>query len=73
MAAHTHNPEAGGVESGVKMSQNVSPSQVSNSRKPDPKRMEKVRALLARVDALPRSDERSADEIIGYDDYGLPT
>jgi antitoxin VapB len=28
--------------------------------------------ILRRVDALPILDERSADEIIGYDESGLP-
>jgi antitoxin VapB len=35
--------------------------------------MVKVRALLAEIDALPVIDNRSADEIIGYDENGLPT
>jgi antitoxin VapB len=29
--------------------------------------------LLARIDALPIYDNRSADEILGYDENGLPT
>lgn len=28
--------------------------------------------LLRRVDALPRLDPRSPDEILGYDEHGLP-
>jgi len=28
--------------------------------------------LLRRVDALPTLDARSADEIVGYDDHGIP-
>jgi antitoxin VapB len=42
---------------------------------PPPRRpvdMDKIRAILARVDALPVLDHRPADEIIGYDDFGLP-
>lgn len=35
--------------------------------------MVKVRALLAEIDALPVMDIRSTDEIIGYDENGLPT
>ncbi len=31
-----------------------------------------VDALLARFDALPVLDDRSADDIIGYDENGLP-
>lgn len=34
--------------------------------------MNKVRAILARVDALPVRDKRTADEIIGYDEFGAP-
>jgi antitoxin VapB len=29
--------------------------------------------ILARVDALPDLDTRTADEIIGYDENGLPS
>jgi antitoxin VapB len=29
--------------------------------------------LLRRVDALPTLDTRSADEILGYDENGIPT
>jgi antitoxin VapB len=29
--------------------------------------------ILARVDALPELDNRSADEILGYDENGLPS
>jgi antitoxin VapB len=32
----------------------------------------RVRAIIARVSALPVLDERSADEIIGYNDIGVP-
>lgn len=28
--------------------------------------------ILRRVDGLPALDERSADEILGYDEHGLP-
>lgn len=34
--------------------------------------MDRVRAILARIDALPVVDARSAEEIIGYDEHGLP-
>lgn len=34
--------------------------------------MDEVRAILARVDALPIIDPRSADEIMGYDEFGMP-
>jgi antitoxin VapB len=35
-------------------------------------RMEKLSEILARVDSLPRLDSRSEDEILGYDERGLP-
>jgi len=35
-------------------------------------RMEKLGEILARVDSLPRLDNRSEDEILGYDERGLP-
>ncbi len=35
-------------------------------------REEKLREILKRVDALPRVDDRSEDEILGYDEHGLP-
>jgi len=31
-----------------------------------------IRDMLHRVEAMPALDERSADEILGYDDHGLP-
>ena len=33
----------------------------------------KVRAIIACVRALPILDDRSADEVIGYDAFGVPT
>lgn len=42
---------------------------------PPPKRrvdMNKIREILARIDALPVRDPRQAKEIIGYDELGLP-
>lgn len=35
--------------------------------------MEKIREILDRVDAMPVLDPRSPDEILGYDENGLPT
>ena len=32
-----------------------------------------IEAALARIDSLPVLDDRNADEIIGYDENGLPT
>ena len=34
--------------------------------------MNKIREILARIDALPVRDPRPADEILGYDEHGLP-
>ena len=42
---------------------------------PPPKRhvdMNKIREILARIDALPVRDPRPADEILGYDEHGVP-
>jgi len=33
----------------------------------------KLDEILARVDALPILDNRSMDEILGYDEFGLPS
>lgn len=41
--------------------------------KPRPRRLrEELRAIAQRCAALPTLDNRSADEILGYDDRGLP-
>lgn len=36
-------------------------------------RREKLYEILHRVDALPRVDERSEEEILGYDESGIPS
>ena len=33
----------------------------------------KIMTLLAQIDALPRGEQISADEAIGYDEHGLPS
>jgi hypothetical protein len=38
-------------------------------RKPD---IQRIRAIAARCSKRPVVDPRSADEIIGYDEFGLP-
>lgn len=38
-----------------------------------PDLIEEMRVIAARVSALPVIDARSAEEILGYDDRGLPT
>jgi antitoxin VapB len=40
---------------------------------PRPVDMEKVYALLREIDAIPTIDHRTPDEILGYDENGLPT
>ena len=40
---------------------------------PKPWNQEKLDAILAEFDALPVLDPRSPDEILGYDDFGLPS
>jgi antitoxin VapB len=34
--------------------------------------LDQLREILRRVDALPVLDSRSPDEIVGYDEHGLP-
>lgn len=36
------------------------------------RRLDGIRAIQRRVKRLPTLDERSADEILGYDEHGLP-
>ncbi len=38
-----------------------------------PTKREKLYEILRRVDALPELDSRSANEILGYDENGIPT
>lgn len=46
-------------------------NQVRQAKKPW--NQEKIDAILAEFDALPVLDPRSPDEIIGYDEFGIPT
>jgi len=43
-----------------------------SGRRRAPSAKERVYEILHRVDALPRLDDRSEDEILGYDENGLP-
>ena len=36
-------------------------------------RLRKMRAISERISALPPLDDRSPDEILGYDEHGLPS
>ncbi|MCO5316340.1 MAG: type II toxin-antitoxin system VapB family antitoxin [Solirubrobacterales bacterium] len=40
---------------------------------PSEQRYERMRAIADRLQAMPVLDDRSADEIVGYDEHGLPT
>jgi len=40
---------------------------------PKPIDRKKLDEILARFDALPVLDSRSPDEILGYDEFGLPS
>ena len=46
-----------------------SPEQMGN----EPTQLEAMVAVRKMWNALPRLDERSAEEILGYDENGLPT
>ena len=37
-----------------------------------PTKRDKLYDILKRVDALPRVDSRSEDEVLGYDESGIP-
>lgn len=41
-------------------------------RRPRPSLASRVRVIQARAAALPVLDARSADEILGYDEHGVP-
>jgi len=83
MALHINNPEternvrAMAAATGESIAEAVNKASLDRLRQTmrrdhDPNRMAAARALLARFDALPELDPRSADEILGYDEDGLP-
>jgi antitoxin VapB len=43
-----------------------------SGRRRAPTQREKLREILIRLDTLPRADRRSEDEILGYDEHGIP-
>ncbi|MGA7859288.1 MAG: hypothetical protein WCA11_15235 [Terracidiphilus sp.] len=46
---------------------------VDNSKKQEPERTKtELEEILRRVDSLPVLDSRTEDEILGYDEHGLP-
>jgi len=84
MALHINNPEternvrALAAATGESIAEAVNKAAlarltVTRKRHPDPNRMHTFRAVLARLDALPKLDSRTPEEIIGYDENGLPT
>jgi len=40
---------------------------------PSERRLDEVRRIVAKVAEMPVFDDRPADEILGYDERGLPT
>ena len=64
-------------ETGESLTQAIEQSLRERVERLQRKRREKmtsasVEEILRRVDALPTLDERSEDEILGYDEHGLP-
>ncbi len=49
----------------------IRPEKPQHSRKPIDRKA--IRKLLEKVDSLPILDDRMPDEVLGYDEYGLPT
>lgn len=47
--------------------------ELRHGRKQQASRLRKVKAIAERVAALPIRDARSADEILAYDERGLPS
>jgi antitoxin VapB len=46
--------------------------QLNATKKPKSIDRKKIDALLEKMRALPIADSRSSDEILGYDEFGLP-
>ncbi len=83
MALHINNPEternvrAMAAATGESIAEAVNQAaldrmKIAMKQRADPKRMEAVRELLARVDALPRLGEGTSDNSSSYDESGLP-
>lgn len=84
MALHINNPEternvrALAAATGEPIAEAVNKAALARLKlvaiqKDDPHVMEDIHALLRAFDVLPVLDKRTADEIIGYDQAGLPT
>ena len=84
MALHINNPEternvrALAAATGEPIAEAVNKAAIARLKlitipKDDPEMMEDIHALLRDFDDLPILDKRSPDEILGYDEHGLPT
>jgi antitoxin VapB len=84
MALHISDPEternvrALAAATGEPIAEAVNRAAIERLKSVEPRvdratRMRRIRALLNEVDKLPILDHRSADEILGYDENGLPT
>ena len=58
---------------GVTITQAVIQALENQVRRPKPIDRKKIDAICARIAALPVLDPRSPDEILGYDEFGLPS
>jgi len=58
---------------GVAITQAVIQALENQVRRPKPIDRKKIDAICARIAALPVLDPRSPDEILGYDEFGLPS
>ena len=48
-------------------------ARLNAAKKPKPVDRKKIEVLLGKMRALPVVDSRSPDEILGYDEFGLPS
>ena len=55
----------------VALSERLAREQLKRGR--NPRLSEELREIVERFSALPILDDRTPDEIIGYDEYGLPS
>jgi antitoxin VapB len=62
-----------GRQMGVTLTEAVICALENQVRQPKPWNQEKIDAILAGFDALPVLDPRSPEEILGYDEFGLPS
>ncbi|HEY0307708.1 MAG TPA: type II toxin-antitoxin system VapB family antitoxin [Acidobacteriaceae bacterium] len=83
MALHINNPEVErdirdlAAETGETITQTIGIAVRElklkrRSRKPNPQLAEELMRIAKRIAAYPPKDNRTPDEIIGYDEIGLP-